>query len=143
MTNEELVEQLEKVRANYGAITPTNVVDAARDPDNPMHVHFEWDDTEAAEAWRRQQARTIIARVRVTVEQPQDHGVVNVTVRGMASVETEAGREYLPVSEVASDKHLREQVLADIRRAFLQLQFKFGAFSDLFDQALAEMSNGR
>lgn len=143
MTNEELVEHLEKVRANYGAITPAHVVDAARDPENPLHDNFEWDDTEAAEAWRRQQARMLIARVRVTIEQPRDHGIVQVVVRGMASVETETGREYLPVHEVAEDERLREQVLSDIRRALTQLRYKYGAFEDLFNQAIREVADGR
>lgn len=50
-----------------GRLTPRAVVDAARDENHPLHGEFEWDDTVAAEAYRLDQARQLIADVRVEV----------------------------------------------------------------------------
>jgi hypothetical protein len=49
-----------------GVLTPEAVVETARDPKNPLHSEFEWDDTKAAEQYRLDQARELI-RVAVTV----------------------------------------------------------------------------
>lgn len=60
-----------------GAVTAGAVVDAARSNDSPLHKAFEWDDGEAAEAFRRQQAmRLIRALVIVPVKRVQTGGTV-------------------------------------------------------------------
>ena len=41
-------------------ITPQEIVDAARDETSELHKCFTWDDTEAAEKWRKQEARFLI-----------------------------------------------------------------------------------
>lgn len=60
-----------------GVLTPSAVVDAARNPNSSMHAQFEWDDSEAAEAYRLQQARALIRRVKVEVVRT-DETVVRV-----------------------------------------------------------------
>ena len=44
------------------------VVDDARDPESPLHKHFEWDDEIAASAYRIDKARAIIRSVKVVVK---------------------------------------------------------------------------
>lgn len=58
--------ELEKLGAET-LLTPETVVDAARNPRSPLHDQFEWDDGAAGEAYRLQQARALIKRVRVDV----------------------------------------------------------------------------
>ena len=53
---------------HQGRITPEMVVDAARDPNSPLHSAFEWDDAQAAHEHRLAQARVLLRRVRVEVE---------------------------------------------------------------------------
>lgn len=53
--------------AEAGALTPKNTVDRARDPASPLHAHFTWDDGEAAELYRQQEARAIIRVVKVEI----------------------------------------------------------------------------
>jgi hypothetical protein len=59
--------ELTKIYNRDGAITTSAVLTEARDPENPLHKHFEWDDSEAAEQHRLAQARNLIKRVRVLV----------------------------------------------------------------------------
>lgn len=59
-------EELEKLGAGV-LLTPETVVEAARHPKSPLHDQFEWNDGVAGEAYRIQQARALIKRVRVDV----------------------------------------------------------------------------
>ena len=52
-----------------GALTPEIVVEEARAPDHPWHSEFEWNDGVASDRYRIDQARRLIARVRITVVQ--------------------------------------------------------------------------
>jgi hypothetical protein len=61
---------LEKVRIDYGTLTPANVVDAARDPNHPLHNRFQWNDSVAGEAYRKIQARALIRTVRCSFVSP-------------------------------------------------------------------------
>ena len=51
--------------AHGGKLDPETVVDVARDPDHPLHSHFEWDDSKAAHQYRLGQARALIAGQRM------------------------------------------------------------------------------
>jgi len=69
-------EELEAIAAG-GVLYPADVVEAARNPNSAMHSQFEWDDSEAAEAYRLQQARALIRRVKVNVIR-SDQEVVHI-----------------------------------------------------------------
>ena len=51
----EIAQELERIArsAPDGVLTPSAVVESARDEGSPLHDKFEWDDGVAAEAWRR------------------------------------------------------------------------------------------
>lgn len=57
-------EALEKIKAdNDGLLTASLVVDEARPEDSDLHPFFLWEDSEAAEEFRKIQARTLIRAV--------------------------------------------------------------------------------
>lgn len=60
----------EKVYSEIGdnAITPEEILKRARNEGTELHKCFTWDDTEAAEKYRLQEARTIIRLLVVTPE---------------------------------------------------------------------------
>jgi hypothetical protein len=47
--------------------TASDLVERARNPNSPLHPHFEWDDSRAAQAHRVAQAERLIVRARVTI----------------------------------------------------------------------------
>lgn len=53
--------------------SPEGIVEYAKDETTELHKCFQWDDTLAAEAWRRQQARFVAASLTVTIE-TKEHG---------------------------------------------------------------------
>lgn len=76
----ELCEQLQNSAAG---LSPRTLLDASRQPSDPLHGEFEWDDTKAAENYRLHQAAGIIRNiVIVTAEEngdvKQDRGFVSI-----------------------------------------------------------------
>ena len=75
-----------------------------------MHAAFTWDDTEAAHAWRLQQARQIIrvAVIQITME-PQ------TKCRAFVSLKDDRynDRGYRAMVEVLADGDLRQALLAE------------------------------
>lgn len=67
MSMEKVAERLKELERDNGRLAPADVVDAARDPASPLHSHFTWDDSEAAEKYRLMQARTLIRTVKLEI----------------------------------------------------------------------------
>lgn len=99
-------EELEKLGADV-LLTPETVVDAARDPSSTLHDQFQWDDSIAGEAYRLQQARALIKRVRVEVVRA-DQTVIHAPVFVRAP---EGGQGYALTQAVAVSAPDRRQVV--------------------------------
>lgn len=121
-----LREQLDAVRAQFGRLTPGYVVEAARPDDAPLHHRFEWDDFEAAEKWRNEQAAELIRSYRITYARDESG---SKTVRGFFAVrptQATAEREYLPVQQVLADPFMRSLVVRELERDLASLKAKYG-----------------
>lgn len=55
------------IEERFGIVTPKMVVDLARDPNHPLHAHFEWRNDIAAQKFREEQARELIRNARLNV----------------------------------------------------------------------------
>ena len=64
---DEAAAELKRMEDKRGRLTPQEIVEAARPEDSILHGCFEWDDGKAAEAWRLEQARELIRRVKIEV----------------------------------------------------------------------------
>lgn len=53
-------------------LTADTLLEASRPKDAPLHSEFEWNDTEAAEKYRREQAKHIINSICVVSEESED-----------------------------------------------------------------------
>ena len=95
---EKAVEELERIKEKHGELQPEFVVDESRDKDAVLHCCFQWDDTKAAELYRKEQARKLIGNIIVTVEEEN----VTIKVRNFVNVRIEdnGGRTYIPTREV-------------------------------------------
>ena len=57
----DILKELEAIRKKRrGILKAEDVVEAATDPDSPLHDQFTWDDTKAAKEYRLWQARELI-----------------------------------------------------------------------------------
>ena len=116
LSPQEVGEELERIRAEKGALTPAAVLEEATSEDSPLHSAFEWDDSEAAKQHRLNQARRLITSIRIL------NGPNGSPVTAMISVKTPGrGREYVPTLQAMNDDELKLRVLQDIRQ-FIEAQ---------------------
>lgn len=123
----DLRAQLTAVYAKRGELTPENVLEEARDPDHPLHGRFTWDDTVAAEKWRRHEAHELIVSVKIRYA---DDETGLREVRAFHAVRTENGHVYRPADEIVKDDIATKVLLADMRREWVALQRRYSHFEE-------------
>lgn len=121
VTTEQRAALLTLAEAHGGRLTPEAVVEAASDPDSPLHSAFTWDDAEAAHQHRLDQARFLIRRVRVDVTVGNRLIRLPVFVRDPAQPVHQQG--YVHIARLKRDEdHARDAVLMALARAVRALQ---------------------
>ena len=100
-----------------GVLLVDDVLAEAQDESSPLHKHFEWDDSAAADAHRRYQARVLIQKCHITVVETEP-----TTVRAFVSLQSDrdAGGGYRLTTTVMGDDELREELLRDIRMTIIR-----------------------
>ena len=129
-------DELLRIHARDGHISPQAVLIEAKDPDSPLHSHFTWDDGEAAERYRLAEAASLIRKFRITVSTAPDR---SVHIREFVNV---ASRQYKPVAEAMRDPVDRDVVMAQAVREFRALKAKYDALVDFDALVRAEMDGG-
>lgn len=132
-----LRDQLQVIYDDHGKLTPTIVVDTARDEGHPLHSRFEWNDAIAGELHRRDQAQELIRSVRVvhTREDKPD-----LSVRAFHAVRDGDGYAYRSTDDVLSDPLLSKLVLADMEREWKQLRGRYDSFAEFRSLVLSDMA---
>lgn len=64
----EAVATIKSLEDRRGRLTPEQIVNEARAKDSPIHHFFTWDDSEAAEKWRIEEARELLKRIKIVVQ---------------------------------------------------------------------------
>lgn len=128
---EQAHSTFEAIRQRDGKLTPAAVVDEARPEDSVLHPDFEWDDAEAAEKYRRHQARQMIAAVCIVQEETKQPVRAFVNVQAAEEPQKGAGRQYLPLPVVLETPPLRSQMLADALKEAQVFQQKYQTLSAL------------
>jgi len=129
MKNEELKNELLRIAESRGGeLVPAAVVECAADPESVLHPFFEWDDSEAAAAWRLTQAAQLIRRVKVEVV---SRGKQEVKVRAFVNVQVEVDEDdeedvvpkrgpnpgiYVSLEAAMSRQDWREQMMDRAKR---------------------------
>ncbi len=108
-----------------GRLKPQDVVLAARPATSPLHRHFEWDDTVAADQYRLDQARSIIRIVRVV--EPGNHE----PSRAYVSISDRAGTAYRPIGDVKNSVDLQARLLKQLDAELDAIQRRYASFADI------------
>lgn len=119
-------EEIAAIYNEKGRCDPADVVERSRPEVAPLHSCFEWDDAEAAEKYREEQARGMIRSLSVVVESTPDIDAP-VTVRAFHHVE----HTYQPISVVVNDEDKMTELL---QRAMCELDSfkrKYSQLSEL------------
>lgn len=133
--------EIERITEKHGAADAAQILDAARSKRSPLHPLFTWDDSTAAEAWRRSEARTLTSSL-VVVEVAEEQETrrpafyhVNYT--------TSDGDEvtgYQPVSVVVKNVDSRESAAAELLMQLRGLQRRYEGLGDLFEPVWREVT---
>ena len=135
---QEVGERLAALRGrSREGLHPESVVAAAR-KDKVLRPYFTWDDTDAANRWRVDQARNLIRSIVVVQEVPGN--TEPVTVRAFYAVDAptapgaDSGQVYVPLSEAMTD--YRDEVLSralDEAKAWRRRYRDLAALAPVFD----------
>jgi len=102
------------IEERHGELTPGIVIEEARAPDHPWHDEFEWRDDVAGERYRLNQARRLIARVRVTVIQGRSRVA---SIAYVHDPDAKHRQGYVAVSAVRDDAaKARDVIIVELQR---------------------------
>lgn len=135
-----LHDELLAIRERHGALTPQVVVDTARDPHHPLHSRFEWDDGVAAELHRREQARALIRKVRITYREATETEAAR-TVRAFHAVPNENGMAYEPIEEVVNDPIKTQILMNSMAREWKAMRRRYGHFQEFWQMVEADRAS--
>lgn len=122
-------ELAEIAEAGNGELKPQAVVEYARNPRSSLHKHFVWDDKEAAEAYRLEQAREIIRVIRIKVDNSEP-------VRAFLSI-SDGKTSYRSTGDVMASTHLQSLVLRQADRDLAAWQARYAELGDICDDVRA------
>lgn len=129
LSADDAAAELARIREEQGRLTAESVIDAARPKEAPLHPAFEWDNKQAADNYRKEQARRLIRAV-VRVETPitPEHREY-VLVRSDDAESAETPTEYRPMTLVVQNADLLTDAIirlegrvAEARRSVEELQ---------------------
>ena len=126
--------EIERLDAEYDGVTPEVVLDEAKKKRSPLHDCFEWNDREAAVAYRLVQARYLLRSIEVVIEKADTEPL---RIRAFHSVETEEqGKYYTTVAKAREDEVMWSQVKANALSEIRNWQNKYrqiNEFEAIFD----------
>lgn len=115
-----------EITALGDSFSPEQIVEAAKDENSELHKCFTWDDTVAAENWRKHQARVLVAQLVVRTETSDNEPVA---VRVVAS--TTHRNEYKPVVKLLEVEQDYADLLARAVRELKAVQAKYKTVTEL------------
>jgi hypothetical protein len=127
-------ETIQAIIDREGACPPGRLVQEASKRGSPLHQIFTWDSRDAADQWRRHEARAIISSVRVRVaftdddEEREAPAFISVGHRK----ETAAmGGGYRPVSVVMKHPDFRREAIDDAIAQLVAIRRRHGSIASL------------
>lgn len=120
---------LTKLTERDGELTADSVVKEAKKKSSPLHPWFEWDDTEAAHKFRKNQARKLIQSINVRIIGDTDAEPIRAFVH-LGTTNDKSG--YATLAHVLSEPELRIQLVA---KALAELNAVKGRYSHLTELA--------
>ena len=131
MATDAVVSVLKAIAAkNKGLLKPEAVVEAARPVNSPLHTRFTWDDTEAANQYRLQQARQLIRTTIQYIEVDGQDVSYNVFCSLTPDRENEGGG-YRETTAILSNRRYKNQLMADARAEMERFEQKYSRLQEL------------
>lgn len=121
-------QELKKLaEQNNGELTPQIVVEAAEDNKSPLHDYFEWDDEAAGVQYRLWQARKLIVKVKVELEDQEIQEFYSIKLLG----EKESDRRYVQIDKILREEEMRQRLLNECLEEFMYWRNKYSSLKEL------------
>ena len=117
----------EEIMSIGDSATPQQIVDKGRDESTELHKCFTWDDTDAAEKWRKQEARIVVGHLVIQRPKEEEH---KPEIRVFLKPHDSDG--YQPATMVFRNE---DSYLAMLQRALSELRAFQKKYSILSDRA--------
>lgn len=129
LTADKAMAELERIREKHGELKPEYVVEESKDEKAVLHKCFQWDDTIAAQMWRKEQARQLIKNITVTIVNEN----VSATIRAIVNVATSNGdkRSYIPLTQAILDETAYDDLLAQAKADMEAFIAKYSQLNEL------------
>jgi len=133
-------------------LTPENLVNEARAEDSPIHSAFEWNDTVAAEKYRCEQARLMIANIVWIKSDIQTERQLKLIAESEEKKEPNFSEErafvstgehnhrYVPIAVALTNEEWRESLLKAAKRDMISFIAKYRRLKEL-DNIINDMNN--
>lgn len=129
-----IVEAIRGINGDLQAVTPEEVLDAARQEESILHRYFEWDDGIAAESFRITQAKHLLRSIKVEVVPYAGAEAFNVRALVTRQGEDEEGGRrsvYSGIVESMSVEEIRRDLVARALREFRAFRLRYHALKEL------------
>lgn len=121
-------EELERLEIKPGDFHRTHdVLDEARDPDNPLHGCFTWDDEKAAEMRRLDECRAMIRSIAYVVV--RDGRRVKQPV--YCHLTDDEGPKYVKADRVATEEEVRRKAMDEALALLTGVRKRFDFITEL------------
>jgi hypothetical protein len=118
-------------------LNSADIVDVAREPSSPLHSQFEWDDGEAAAAYRLAQAGALVRRVKLTIARPDEitRSIALTTTRAFQSRPSQRTSDggYESIADIMTDSAKRAELIAQVLRELLSYRKRYAELQELRD----------
>lgn len=112
-----------------GTLRPEAIVEAARDPESPLHQCFTWDEERAAYSWQLHEARVLIRTYKVVIEQAP------IPIRTRAYVSLKSARVarmgYTPIRRILSEPEMHAELLRNALEDLEGMERRYGHLREL------------
>lgn len=122
-------EQCYKEILSLNSVTPKNILEYARKPDSELHKCFCWDDHEAAEKYRLQQARKVIRFLVVNKKEKEDYNDSIPHDKKITIMHHEEKPKHIVFHYQKKDEYLK--ALDDAKQELIRFCNKYDYISEL------------
>lgn len=133
-----LRDELNKIYQQRGELSPKIVVEVARKKDHPLHdIVFDVPPGQAAERYYLNRAHELIQSVKIAYRDPQSDKKIDV--RAWHAIARGNSHVYRPTDEVLEDPLLREMVLANMQREWVDLHRRYSQFKEFLEMVARDI----
>nr|DAG73475.1 MAG TPA: hypothetical protein [Caudoviricetes sp.] len=124
---QKCADEIMEICNELESATPQQILEKARDSNTELHKCFTWDNTEAAEKWRVQEARSVVRNLKI-IEVKPDKEPEPTTIRVFYKTDSSSG--YKPTKLILKKPDEYKALVERCRSELLAIKQKFNSISE-------------